>query len=244
MNAKQSAIAVFDWDNTVRDGFTILDWFDYLKSCEHEYLRARKNKIFEAIDLSDRCSKQYNNGEITHDEYAISINSYYCEAIKGWSASQLAKIADDFIPLFKKKIYKYAIESFSHFNNINVPIYIVTGAPALIVGKCKEEFGIKSIFSLVPEVEDDIFTGNIIENCGYSKEKNRVMDEIKASYTCNIFGFGDSVSDLPILDKSDYPFIIGKNDIGDRGFPRIDPILCFSDLKRLYPDVFNITIYS
>jgi len=242
MKTTQIAIAVFDWDNTVRAGFTIIDWFDYLKSCQHEYLKTKKHKILETIDSISRCTNQFNNREITHDEFAISINMYYCEAIKGWSASQLATVADGFMPSFKKRMYKYALDSFSYFNSVNVPIYIITGAPALIIDKCKEEFGIKSIFSLIPEVEDDIYTGNILENCGYSKEKNRVMDEIKASYTCSVFGFGDSASDLPILDKSDNSFIVGKNDIGNRGFSRIDPNLCLSDLKRLYPDVFNIII--
>jgi len=242
MNTNQIAIAVFDWDNTVRGGFTIIDWFDYLKSCEHEYLRTKKDKILKTVDLINRCTNRFNNKEITHDEFAISINGYYCEAIKGWSASQLAIIADDFMPSFKEKIYKYAIESFSYFNSIGVPIYIVTGAPSLIISKCKEEFDIKAIFSLVPEVDDDMFTGGILENCGYSTAKNRVMDKIKSSHICNVFGFGDSASDLPILDKSDNPFIVGKNDIENRGYPRIDPNFCLSDLKRLYPDVFNIKI--
>ena len=56
------AYAVFDWDNTIRKGFTLFSWMDFLYS--EEILDTKVRITISGVQ------DQYMRKQINHDEYA------------------------------------------------------------------------------------------------------------------------------------------------------------------------------
>jgi phosphoserine phosphatase len=237
MKSKPSAIAVYDWDNTVRANYTIEDWLDFLLTPQVELTSEQKFVISSIKETFNAYAGQCSQNIITHDEFAIGFNAAYCFSLKGWSASLLATLADSYIKLYKNKVFGFAKESFEYFYRMNVPIYIVTGAPYFIVEKCKKEFSINDIYGFTPDVKGDKLSGCFLVNYGHSERKREAIEKIKAIYNNEriVFGFGDSESDIPILNESDVRFVVGKKELDIPNLIRICPNESWAEIiqKRL-----------
>ena len=69
--------AVFDWDNTIRRGFTLFSWMDFLY--EQRILDRKVHKKIEKVQ------RMYASGEMNHDDYAKIACEIYSESMKGIS---------------------------------------------------------------------------------------------------------------------------------------------------------------
>ena len=78
--------ALFDWDNTVRKGYTLYSWVDYL--CD-------LNKI----------EQKYKSGLITHDEYAREACELYSCVLKGVSRKKINDLANEYVKIDEQYIY-------------------------------------------------------------------------------------------------------------------------------------------
>lgn len=96
-----------------------------------------------------------------------------------------------------------------YLNKKNVDIIVISGAPTRILEQYKEEFGIKDIFALEEEVVEKSFTGKVA--CNYGNNKFCKVNELIKQYkTTPYLALGDSESDIPLLDSSDYPICVGN----------------------------------
>lgn len=197
--------AVFDWDNTVRDGYTLFSWIDYLS----------KEGILESeIQI---CIKnmgiQYTNGIITHDQYANYACQEYTKAIKGKNVSLLTSKLANYMLIDQKKIFPFAKEVFKLLSEHHILSVVISGAPLFIIEKYQKEFFIDQIYAFVAQKNDGIYNGKIETNFGYNKEF--VIRQLVNRYDEEPFmAFGDSWSDIPLLKSAKYPFCVFDNKKG------------------------------
>ena len=196
-------VAVFDWDNTVRNGYTIRDWLVHLLDIGHE--------VQPLISVFDSYAQAYADNEISHDDFAMKFCIDYCVFFKGWDESLLLEEVDSYIFKDKQSLFGFSADLFRHFKQQNIPIIVLTGAPSLILNKYKKIFGIDAVLGFEHEVEAGKFTGRVESNFGY--EKGKTMKVVRAIYMGKIVGFGDSESDLPIINNSDIAFVIGNENL-------------------------------
>lgn len=205
--------ALFDWDNTVRNGYTLYSWTDYL--CTHSiidsYLQYELNQIKE----------QYGKKLITHDQYADIACSKYTKALKGLDFKTINDAVLDYMVYDRKYLFKNIIQLFEIFYKKNIDIIVISGAPSIILEKYKDEFHFKAIYAFKEQVSHGIFTGNVEYNYGFDKMK-KILDLIKKYKTYPYIALGDSESDLPMLDYASYPFCINNTLLG-RNYRNIDP---------------------
>ncbi len=204
--------AVFDWDNTVRDGFTLFDWIDYLieQGILHDSIRAQ----------IDEFSFRYSIKQISHDEYAHLACKVYAKEIRDFNYIELKKIARKYIARDREKIYSGMDSIFNLLHQNKIDIIIISGAPRIVLDYYKKDFHIRSVRAFKERVSMGYLNGQVAYNYGYNKCK--AMMKLESEYGNKpLFGFGDSNSDIPILEEATYAFSI-NNSIGNA--TRIDTI--------------------
>lgn len=198
---KNRKYAVFDWDNTVREGYTLYSWVDYL--CQHNIMEKDVQKNLREIE------NRYKRKEITHDEYANIACNEYTKALTGKSEKKLNQVIADYIKEDRELLFPETNALMKFLNKKNVDVIVISGAPTRILEQYKEEFGIKDIFALEEEVVEKSFTGKVACNYGHNKFC-KVNELIKKYKTAPYLALGDSESDIPLLDSSDYPICVGN----------------------------------
>ena len=199
-------VSVFDWDNTVHKGYTIYEWIKHLLKAGYD--------VQKLIFIFDAYKDLYTKRRISHDEFAMKFNESYCVFFKDWSEAELFNELGEFIKSDKEKLFPFAIDAFKYFKAYNIPIIIVTGAPSMIVEKYKEILDIDVILGFECEIADGKLTGCVESNFGLDKSKT--MKIIKAIYSGRTIGFGDSESDLPIINNGDIGIIVDNENLNKK----------------------------
>lgn len=196
--------AVFDWDNTVRDGYTLFSWIDYLYI--GDYLTLSGKESIDAI------KDMYSIGAISHDEFANLACEFYTKSIKGISLSAYNELVDKYMCIDERNIFPFMVRIFRILSAFNIKVIIISGAPERIIERYKNSFNIDDIFGFREEFSlDGICSGSVAHNYGYNKVQV-IRHLVKRFNKSPLMGFGDSSSDYPLLEASKYPFCV----IGDK----------------------------
>lgn len=191
--------AVLDWDNTLRKGYTLFSWTDFL--CKSGLI-SFDIKVREA-DLS----RQYLLGQISHDEYARSACEDYALALKDKSEKEIENAANDYWEYDKLQLFGFTHDLFCLLHQNDIKPIIISGAPKCIIEKYKKHFFLHEILAVEPEYIRNKYTGKIKCNYGYNKENT--MLQLKAKLGDSpILAFGDSSSDVPLFKSARHSFCI------------------------------------
>lgn len=222
--------AIFDWDNTVRNGYTLFSWIDYL--CQKRILNADLQRHIE------RLSFRYEAGYISHDMYAKQACFEYAEAIKGMNKTDLLSHLPSYMSTDRKNIFSFCKNVFQKLGELKIDIYIVSGAPSFIIEKYQKEFNIKKIFAFDVFSFNGRYTNVIKSNFGYNKKA--AVRYLTAKYGEPPFvGFGDSESDISFLKVSRNPFCVYDK---TRKLTLNDAIFIQNKMKGI--EVESILLYS
>ncbi len=193
--------ALFDWDNTIRTGYTLYSWIDYLR--ERNIL---SDSVYHEID---DVRQQYAHGLISHDQYASSACRKYAKSLSGVSEDQISVALSQYMPRDRECLFANIGDIFDILNKNNIEIIVISGAPAIIVGNYAEEFHIQRVFAFKEGTYNGIFTGEVEYNYGF--DKTGVVKEIMQNYGKRpLFAFGDSTSDIPMLETAIFAYCIGN----------------------------------
>lgn len=194
--------AVFDWDYTVRDGYTLFHWIDYI--CNKGIISSDLK-----MDLADMQSR-YDCGEISHDEYADMAYIRYARAMRGISEDALHDDLLKFIENDEIYFFPFTEALFQQMFRHKILPVVITGAPLPILRQYKERFHLHSIYAFEAETDAGTYTGRVRRNCGFNKEQT--VRELAARYNAPpLFGFGDSSSDIPLLQAARHAVCINTH---------------------------------
>lgn len=195
-------IAFFDWDNTLRYGYTMSSWLDYLYKLDIADI--------SLINQFNNYMQEYRIKRLSHDQFAEKFCLEYCDYFKGYSVDIFEKIANEYISNDFQYIHKFTEPLFEFLSIYKIEVYVITGAPQIVINKYKDIFNITKVLGFDPDVDNKgILTGKVKNNYGYNKKS--IIQEIINKRHDKIIGFGDSESDLPFLENSDIVFIVGNN---------------------------------
>lgn len=195
------AYAVFDWDNTIRKGFTLFSWMDFLY--EKKVLNTKVRK-----DISN-VQNQYAARRINHDEYAEKACEIYAFAMKGVSQERRSRLVKKYIQYDKRNLMPFTQDLFKYMSRYNIRPVIISGAPQYVLEEYKDILGLADIFAFSEEYYKGFCTGAVAYN--YGVDKRKTVEKL-----CHMFGmkplvgFGDSYSDIPLFKMSEYAFCIVK----------------------------------
>ena len=187
--------AVLDWDNTIRNGYTLFSWIDFLVD--------RKILSYSLKEKERLLGEKYDQGVITHDQYADIACEYYAQELINRKISDIVNEVEGYMEIDRKSIFPFAEEIFSFLCEHNIKPIIISGAPRIILEQYRERFSIYEIMAVEPQSNGSGYTGKLEFNYGH--EKARTIKKLKEKYKEKpVIGFGDSLSDIPLLKESDY----------------------------------------
>ena len=199
-------IALFDWDKTVRRNYSFATWLQILID---KNIIDKSQKDFDESNVKDCLA-----GKINHDEMSrrfVKNLREHLEGVEVQSTDQVLaeykqKDSEGIYAIMREKIFPYLVRN-------NIKVIIVSGGLREAIEVYKKELLIDEIYAIDFKIQDGKHTGEMVLNIGESKNKQKVIDEIKSNNPNSeiLFGFGDSVSDIPILSSSKCGFINNSN---------------------------------
>ena len=212
--------ALLDWDYTLRKGYTLTAWIEYL--CTRNVFSASLPAAIASMQA------QYDAGMISHDEYAMAACREYAAARVagcfpvGTGLLDASGPADDGggvevggrrLPGFCREqgalIYSFTEPLFQLLHRESIDAIVVSGAPGLILKQYQETFHIRKILAFEPEIRNGQYTGAASANYGFHKE-NAVQLTAKLYGTTPFLALGDSSSDIPLLMAARHAVCIGR----------------------------------
>lgn len=193
--------ALFDWDGTLRAGYTLFEWIDFLRE-KREILSE------EMLECHDRLLREYREGKISHDVLASESCRNYEKGILGLDIDLYSRLKDEYSLYDRTRQFPFVPRLFQWLKEKRIAPVIITGAPLDMIGLYFKNYGIKEAYGHRLEQKDGIFTGKALENYGFHKE--RMTDECRLRFGCGpVLAAGDSESDIPLLKEAAIALIVG-----------------------------------
>lgn len=196
---------IADWDQTLRRGYTLGNWLLFLSNSQ----QIEPSYVVQFEKLLNK----YRESQISHDQLADEAICLYSDAIKHLDRKILRQYAGDFVKIDRENLMPFTKNLAENLKDNGIDLYIVTGAPKIVMDRYKEEIIIREVFSVD---EEEFYDINSVKNHGRSIYKEKAKDII-TSYNSKIkCSFGDSLSDLPILKSAEHKFFFGDKEMAKK----------------------------
>lgn len=213
-------ITLLDVDNTLVRGFTIFPFVRHLIS--QGLVKTETSK------LMNRDESWYLDKKLTYQEFAKEVVDHYCEGIAGTKQIDIERTGIDYLEGNPDQLLPYAGDLVRLMNQHGITIAI-SGAPMEAFAPLAKILGINHSYLMEAEVVGGYYTGRVKTNMALKQEKDKVVKSlIRSGFPRNLsFAFGDSYSDLPILEAVSNPFAVEPTGelekiALERGWPIVD----------------------
>lgn len=197
-------VALFDIDNTLIRGFTIFPFANLLL----------QERLIESLSVSQMLTDlhEYENERLDYHTFALDVVDHYCQGLKGSSKSAVEAASRTFLHQHLKNLMPYSKSLIDIMNRQGISIAI-SGAPREAFTPLANHLKLAHTFLLEAETDSDVYTGKVKTNMALKEEKDKVISMLtQQTYDrSNSFAFGDSTSDLPILEAVGNPFAVLPN---------------------------------
>lgn len=202
-------LVIFDVDNTIAKGYIQKKFLDYLyknkKITINYYLKISFWFLLYKFGLI------HNPKDIM--EYAYSF-------LKDKYVEDFNKIIKDFLKNnFKKLFYEEAKKLIETFKKEGKKIIVISTLPEPILKQIAECFKIDYYIGTKLETNNLRYTGKIIGNIVYGKEKLSSVKKFISENNLNpekIWSYADHISDFDLLEIANYPFVVNPNRLSKR----------------------------
>ena len=189
-------IAFFDFDGTITKKDTLLEFIKFNQGALRLYfgfllhspwLVAYKLKI-----ISNQAAKEkileFFFGKMNFDLFQERCNQFAVDIVPG---------------LVRPK----ALEEIKKLQNSGMSVVIVTSSPENWISNWAEMVQAKLIDTRL-EIKDGLVTGKIMgKNCHGKEKVKRIQEEYDLSQYDEIYAYGDTAGDKPMLSLANFPFM-------------------------------------
>lgn len=186
-------IALFDIDNTIYDGFSIIGLTEY---------QVKKGLVsHEAQKKLELIHKAYKKGKLDYETATTQVLHVWTENLQGQRLEDLVKNAKEFFEKNRKNFFPYSFPVIAKLLG-NYDVYFVTGEPQFVGLAVQKIFRATGFLSSIVEIKDGILTGKVEKELTKSKNKNlevrRLMDRYSKDKS---IALGDSEGDIGMLEE-------------------------------------------
>lgn len=194
---EERRVALFDVDNTIYQGYVI---FDLAKLQTDTGLVPPT--CFESL-LKD--TKDYSKGKILYRTYARRAMVHWADGLRDKPYSEIYNQTLNFLRS-ENKLFPY-FDKVVELLRSAYDIYLVTAEPQFVTGAIEDIFGLPKGACSIFESKDDKLTGNVVEVLSTRRQKiSAIRKLLRRGHTLeNSFGFGDSDSDIEMMEFTSFP---------------------------------------
>ena len=197
---KKRRLALFDLDDTLFNGDTEGEWVKYMDN---------NGLIQDAnfFDKMDEFTSKYRQGKLDVFEYSEFLLSPLVGKNLKELESNIDMFSSDVVERLTDDLTKELLDKHQDDEKI-----LTSGSLSFLVNKISNKLGICLSFGTDPEYTEGVFTGKVNGNPNFSKEKvRRIRNWMKSEKFDQIFAYSDSIHDLPLLEFSDFPFVVSPD---------------------------------
>ncbi len=144
-----------------------------------------------------------------------NIMRYAFSFFAGKAVGEIDEIIDDFFEtVLKKFIFQEMIDIINKHRKENRELLIVSNAAVIIVQKIARFLDIKNCIGTRLEIVNNKFTGNILGDIVYGKNKIKSAVGFLTSHNLLIedcWVYADHISDLPLLEIANCPIVVNAD---------------------------------
>ncbi len=199
------AVALFDVDQTLISGYTVFPFVDMLVD---------QGVVDRSISQALKEDRQsHKNETITYQEFADNVVTHYCQGLEGKSQQQVEEVGRQFLAFIRPVMLCDFSPELVREMNKHARTIAISGSPVEVLRPLADHLRITEVRGLEAEVSNGYYTGRVKTNMAVREEKEKQIASLKASgfVTKTSFAFGDSDSDIPILEAVDNPFAVNPN---------------------------------
>lgn len=223
------SVALFDFDNTLYDGFS---YFDLLQKQTSEGLIA-----LDIVTRANGTMRDYKSTAVTYEEAIVRLLDIYAEGLRGKSYKAIYDSTHEFYRV-SQKVYSFARDVIDLLRPTH-DICLVTGEPQFIAASIADIYGFDSYYCTQYEVIDDKFTGSVSSYLASRHEKHDAISHLLQGHQVKAsFAFGDSEGDMEMLAATQNPICINPNrGLRERAIQHNWPCVNPTEVKSLVIDL-------
>ena len=213
-------LAIFDLDNTLLNGDSDHAWGEFL--CRKGVVDAEEYR-----KANDYFYEQYKSGSMNIFEFLefalrpLAANSN--ETLAEWHAEFMRDVIQ---PMMLPK----AAALLQKHRDAGEHLMIITATNRFVTGPIAEQLGVDTIIATDPEMLDGNYTGKVAGTPCFQSGKVERLNTWLAENGTTLEGssfYSDSINDLPLLEKVDYPVAVNPDErltaeANRRGWPILD----------------------
>jgi phosphoserine phosphatase len=225
-------LALLDWDNTLRSGFTITDWTTFLKS-KRQYDKAPTEQIFGAIE-------SYYRHQLTYAELSDLIGKLYASGLAGQHVSSIQDSATEFVGSDQANLFRFTPQFLTLLADEKIDTYIVSGCPSEVLAAYSPVLTWHRYYGLEAEHQNGYYTGKVAADRANMRGKQLVVAEI-VGHGQALLAAGDSVSDLPLLENAQIRLIFDNPQLleSQPGAHHLDPSCPVDEILDAVRDILR-----
>lgn len=196
-------VAFFDVDQTLVRDFSGITFLEF----------SAKNGLFDREQLNSllQAREAYEEGKIDYVELARVWGETIAKGLHGKRQEDLRTLTKSFWREIEPKFAPWAKDLVALFNEEGFTTIAISGSNEELLDLYKEKLGFSKVFATKLEIEDGVYTGNLLRTLVLDEEKNKVIDTISRDGDIDFdssYGFGDSEHDRAFLDRVGNPVAI------------------------------------
>jgi len=193
-----------DWDNTLRRGFTISDWAGYL--VQHGVFDQTAHRgILDAVAA-------YADGELRYEELSYRAPSLYAEGLRGQDVQHVAELAEEFVISDEHNLFPFAKPLLWKLYQAGINIVVISGCPVEVLNAYSGRLPWGQVFGVTVGARGNRYRSNLITNPAGIESKRQIVDQLGYRSKVTV-AFGDSNSDLPLFDASQWKVVVDNQDL-------------------------------
>jgi len=207
------ALALFDLDNTLIAGDSDHGWGEFLvehKLVDSDVYQQRNDEFYQA----------YCRGELD----ILAYIKFAAEPLKQFSPAKLSQLQDEFLQEKIQTLRLAKAESLlEHHKKQGDVVAIITSTNRFITAPIARLLNVEHLLATELELVDGRYTGNLVGAPCYQGGKITHLDnwlarvsipgiDTKTLTEMKRYFYSDSINDLPLLEKVDFPFAVDPDE--------------------------------
>ena len=207
MALTEKRVAFFDVDNTLMQGSSL--FFLSRGMYQRGFFNRRDIFAFLLANLRYQLTGKENKEEILRVQQAA------CDFIRGHKVSELETLASDVYDRYvSPALWQGTIEIAHDHLNAGEEVWLITASPSEMAELIARRLGFTVALGTVAQVEDGIYTGQLVGNLLHGQEKAVAVNALAKSQGIdlkNSYTYSDSHHDIPLLEAVGKPRVINPD---------------------------------
>lgn len=195
------AVALLAWDNTLRPGWTLRAWVEWLER-QGRFPPAAAHRITEAFDAHAR-------GAIPHTSLARSVCHLYALGIAGNRVDEIGALALQFAAQDDVGMFAFVAPLLALLDRHGIDVAVISGAPEETLTAYRSRLRIGTVLGTVVETRSGVYLPRVSRNRATAEGMQAAVRTVQARFRA-VLAAGGSMSDEPLFEAAPVRLVVGN----------------------------------